>query len=97
MAFGVPTSLIGWWDYVAIVPVANMVSSLPLAPGGWGVGELIYAFLYDLLGASVALGVAVSISFRICQIFLGLVGGLYLLRPGASAELHEAEAEAEKI
>lgn len=97
VAFGVPTSLIGWWDYVAIVPVANMVSSLPLAPGGWGVGELIYAFLYDLLGASVALGVAVSISFRICQIFLGLVGGLYLLRPGASAELHEAEAEAEKI
>ena len=95
IAFGVGLSAIGWWDYVAIVPVANMVSSLPIAPGGWGVGEAVYGFLYSLLGQSVALGVAVSVSFRLCQILLGLLGGLYLLRPGAAAEVQSVEAEAE--
>ncbi|MEO0651691.1 MAG: lysylphosphatidylglycerol synthase transmembrane domain-containing protein [Planctomycetota bacterium] len=97
IAFGVSTDVIGILDYFALVPVATMVSSLPLAPGGWGVGEAIFAFLYSLMGASAALGVAVSISFRIVQVLLGLAGGLYLLKPGASAELHEAEAEAEAL
>ena len=97
IAFGVSTEVIGVIDYFVIVPVANMVSSIPIAPGGWGVGEAIFAFLYTLMGAGAALGVAVSISFRIAQILLGLAGGLYLLKPGASAELHEAEAEAEAL
>ncbi len=97
LAFGVGSEAIGWWDYVAIVPVANMISSLPIAPGGWGVGEAAYGFLYELLGQSAALGVAVSVSFRLCQVLLGLAGGLYLLRPGASAEVHQAEAEAEGL
>lgn len=97
IAFGVSTDVIGVLDYFALVPVATMVSSLPLAPGGWGVGEAIFGYLYSLMGAGAALGVAVSISFRIVQILLGLAGGLYLLKPGASAELHEAEAEAEAL
>ena len=39
VAFGVPLTEVGFWDYVAIVPVATMVSSLPVAPAGMGLGE----------------------------------------------------------
>lgn len=97
IAFGMPLAAIGFWDYVAIVPVANMVSSLPIAPGGWGVGEAAFGYLYGLMGQSIAIGVAVSVTFRLCQVLLGLAGGLYLLRPGASDEVQRAEAEAELI
>ena len=93
IAFGVSSEAIGFWDWVAIVPVANIVSSLPIAPGGWGVGEAAYAFLFRMIGVSAALGVAVSIGFRLCQLLLGALGGLYLLVPGQREELAEVEEE----
>lgn len=93
VAFGVPQSVIGWWQYVAIVPVANIVSALPIAPGGWGVGEAAFHFLFELVGASGALGVAVSVTYRLCQLVVGLLGGLYLLRPARRAELRQIEQE----
>lgn len=92
VAFGVPQSIIGWWQYVAIVPVANIVSALPIAPGGWGVGEAAFHFLFELVGASGAMGVAVSVTYRLCQLVVGLLGGLYLLRPAGRAELRQMEA-----
>jgi uncharacterized protein (TIRG00374 family) len=80
-AFG--TSELGLLDYFAIVPVANMVSAIPIAPGGWGVGEAAYHFLFTQAGASATLGVAVSASYRLCQMALQLLGGLFLLAPSA--------------
>lgn len=95
VAFGVPLSEVGFWDYVAIVPVATMVSSLPVAPAGMGLGEAAFAWLFrNVLGQSAGLGVATSLGFRVCQLSLGLLGGLFLLRPGARKEL-EAVREAE--
>ena len=91
-AFGVAADQIGFMEFAAIVPVANMVSSLPIAPGGWGLGEAVYGFLFNMVGASAALGVAVSVGFRICQLVLGLAGGLFLLMPGQRKELAEVEA-----
>jgi len=93
VAFGVSRAVLGWWQYVAIVPVANIVSALPIAPGGWGVGEAAFHYLFELVGASGALGVAVSIAYRLCQLAVGLLGGLYLLRPGQRAELRSVDVE----
>ncbi|MEX1023781.1 MAG: lysylphosphatidylglycerol synthase transmembrane domain-containing protein [Planctomycetota bacterium] len=90
-AIGVPVTDVGWSDYFVIVPVANIVSALPLAPGGWGVGEWVYKFLFEMRGASGALGVALSLVFRLSQLVFGLVGGIYLLVPGARAELGTLE------
>ena len=92
-AIGVPTEEVAWSDYYVIVPVANIVSSLPLAPGGWDVGEYAYKVLFEMRGASGALGVALSLVFRLSQLVFGLVGGLYLLVPGARAELAEIEEQ----
>lgn len=80
-AFG--ANELGVLDYFAIVPVANMISAIPIAPGGWGVGEAAYNFLFTRAGASATLGVAVSVSYRLCQMALQLLGGLFLLAPSA--------------
>ena len=94
-AFGVPSGLIGFVDYLAIVPVANMLSSIHITPGGWGVGEAAYGYLFQMVGVAASLGVAVSVGFRLCQMLIGFAGGLYLLKPGASATAREDLAEAE--
>lgn len=83
---------VGLREYFVVVPVANIISSLPLAPGGWGLGEAAYGFLFQEVGASAALGVAVSVTFRLCQLAFGLVGGGFLLMPGSKAEVREVAA-----
>lgn len=79
-------------DATAVVSVSNTVSAVPIAPGGWGVGEMVYGYLYELLGSEAALGVAVSVGYRLCNTLIGLAGGVFLLLPGARAELHDVEA-----
>jgi uncharacterized membrane protein YbhN (UPF0104 family) len=91
---------LGYGDYFGFVPVASVVTSLPLSPGGWGVGEAAYGKLFELMGSSLAMGVAVSVTYRLCNVALSLVGGLCLLLPGARVtrqEVLELEQEAESL
>jgi hypothetical protein len=74
-------------DYFVLVPVGNLISAVPLAPGGWGVGELAYGALFDMIGASSALGVAISVTFRLSQLVQSLLGGVFLLLPKSRDEL----------
>jgi len=83
-AFG--DQLLDFLDYVIVVSVGNTISALPIAPGGWGVGEAIYAYLYTRLGAGATLGVATSVGYRLCSMAIGLLGGLFLLLPGARGD-----------
>jgi uncharacterized protein (TIRG00374 family) len=92
-AFGDSLSL---RDYVGIVPVANLISALPLTPGGWGVGEAVYGELFQRMGDVATVGVAVSVTFRLCNVVLGLLGGLFMLLPGGRVirrEVLEADVE----
>jgi len=75
------TSSLG--TYFSLVPVANSISAVPLSPAGWGVGEAAYGQLFALVGGSLTLGVAVSVTYRLCNMGLSLVGGLFLFLPGA--------------
>lgn len=81
-AFG--DTLLPWSSYFAIAPVATIVSALPIAPGGWGVGEAAYSSLFSMLGASAAIGLATSISFRLLQMSISLAAGLFLFAPGSA-------------
>jgi len=76
-------------DYLGVLTVANTLSSLPIAPGGWGVGEAAFSKLFQILGASATLGVATSITYRLCTAALGIAGGIFLLLPGG----HSARAQ----
>ena len=70
------------------------IAALPLTPGGLGVGEALFVWLFGMVGARGSLGVAVSLTFRLSQMLLGLLGGVYLLLPGARAEIESARQEA---
>ena len=90
-AIGVSRSEVGLVQYLVLVPVANLIGALPLAPGGWGIGELAFRGLFVMIGASPALGVAVSVTYRLCQLAIGLLGGIFLLLPGGRSTLSGAE------
>lgn len=70
--------------------VASAVSAVPLAPGGWGVGEAAYAAMFGLLGAGEAVGYAVSVSYRLCQTGVSLLCGLALWRGSGGVEWSSA-------
>lgn len=78
-------------EFFALVPVIFIVSALPIAPNGWGIGEALFGNLFGQYG-SIYLpdstqakqimntrGVALSILFRLLSMCLSLVGGLLLL------------------
>ena len=78
-------------EFFALVPVIFIVSALPIAPNGWGIGEALFGNLFGQYG-SVYLpdstnaqqimntrGVALSILFRLLSMCISLVGGLLLL------------------
>jgi hypothetical protein len=92
-ALGVPRSAVSLTDYFVLVPVANLISAVPLAPGGWGVGELAFQGLFRMIHASPAMGVAVSVTFRLSQLAIGLLGGLFLLFPRSRSEVRQARED----
>ena len=79
-------------EYFAIVPVALIVSAVPIAPNGWGFGEFLFGTLFGKyaavhVGASVpdpvavmrTRGVALSVLYRLHTTLWSLVGGVMLL------------------
>ena len=78
-------------EFFALVPVIFIVSALPIAPNGWGIGEALFGNLFGQYGAVYlpgstnaqqimsTRGVALSILFRLLSMCISLVGGLLLL------------------
>ena len=79
--------------YLGITAIANTVSSLPIAPSGLGVGEVLIGYLFHLLGSTQPLGVAVSVTYRLLTVALNLLGGVFLILPGGREVRAEIEHE----
>jgi len=77
--------------YLGIMAIANTVSSLPIAPSGLGVGEVLIGYLFHVLGSTQPLGVAVSVTYRLVTVALNLSGGVFLLLPGGKEVRAEIE------
>ena len=83
---GVPT-----FDYFVLIPVINIVSAIPIAPNGWGIGEKLYHTLFGtycaqyLVGYADAAdvmgmrGVALSVLYRLHLMLWSLLGGVFVL------------------
>jgi len=71
--------------FVAI-PVAQVLSSIPGLPGGWGFGDFAFYFFLPAAGVAAGLAVALSITYRLVQTLLGLPGGLMLSRRETKAD-----------
>lgn len=72
--------------YLATVPIILIVSSLPLLPGGWGVGEAAFAYFFRTVGIlNPSLSIGLSILTRTTMLAISLFGGVFLVldrRPG---------------
>ena len=80
-------------EYLGVAAIANTISSIPIAPSGWGVGELAFGYLFKTLGSPGTIGVAVSVTYRLLGMLVGLAGGLFLLMPGGRTIRAEIEQE----
>ena len=81
---------------LAFVPLINLVSAIPLLPGGWGVGELAFAWFFGQVGVPATEAVALSVVFRLLFVAANLPGGVVwiFMRGHPTRELMEAELEA---
>jgi uncharacterized protein (TIRG00374 family) len=61
---------------MALVPIVNLLSAVPLLPGGWGVGELAFAFFFGLVGVPPTEAVGLSVVFRLATLGVNLPGGV---------------------
>jgi hypothetical protein len=66
------------WGLFVIVPIGLVVNTVPLTPGGLGVGEAAFAVLFGMIGLQG--GPEVLIAWRLLSIVVGLAGLYFYLR-----------------
>lgn len=67
-----------------VVPAIMLVSMIPISYGGWGVREGAMIFGLGQLGVTVSDALAISVTYGLMQIALGLPGGaLWMAQTGA--------------
>jgi glycosyltransferase 2 family protein len=69
-----------WHEHFLVVPIGMIIQAAPLFPGGAGIGEAGYGWLYQLLDYPVRSGVLASLVQRVIYWVLGLAGYLIYLR-----------------
>ncbi len=70
---------IGLLDYFSLAPLALIAQSLPLTPGGVGVGEAAFIYFFAPAGVPRAAALALSVSYRVVQLLVSLIGGALML------------------
>lgn len=68
-----------WEQYFVLIPVINILSAVPLAPGAWGVGEALYGYFFKRYGPGATVGVALSVLFRLHMTLWSMLGGVLVL------------------
>ena len=78
--------------YMVTVPIILIVSSVPLLPAGWGLGELMYGFFFRTVGVTnLGLSVGLSALTRVSTMVWSLLGGIFFMM--SRAETQEAVEE----
>jgi uncharacterized membrane protein YbhN (UPF0104 family) len=83
-------------EHMVVAPIGFIAQALPVSPGGVGVGEVVFAWLYELSNRTAQRGVIGRLSLRVVEWIIGLLGYLVYLRMKAHHELptvEEVEAE----
>jgi uncharacterized membrane protein YbhN (UPF0104 family) len=71
-------------EHWLLVPVGMTIEAVPLTPGGVGVAEGVYGWLYSLAGAPEANGIFAMLSKRVINYGLALIGYFIFLRMRAT-------------
>lgn len=78
-AIAIGTSLelaVGWWAYVAVVPLSIIATILPISIAGWGVREGAMVSLLALFGVPNTDALALSLLFGLTLLGAAVIGGL---------------------
>jgi uncharacterized membrane protein YbhN (UPF0104 family) len=81
------------WRLCLIVPVGQLVNSLPITPGGLGVGEVAFNTLFRLSGLSG--GAETVLCWRVWSALIGGIGLIFYLR-GMERQVVEPEAPSDQ-
>ena len=66
-------------EYILIVPVVAIFTSLPISVGGMGVREGIMVFLLGTMGVVTSNAVSISLIYLTILILITLPGGIFLI------------------
>lgn len=66
-------------DLLIIYPVVGVMTAVPIAPAGLGIGEGLFGSLYLMFGRSYNIGVLTSIIYRLTFVAWSLLGGIFLI------------------
>jgi len=67
-------------EHMVIAPIGFIAQALPVSPGGVGVGEAVFAWLYKLSGRPESRGVIARLALRVVEWIIGLLGYIVYLR-----------------
>ncbi|MBP3958891.1 flippase-like domain-containing protein [Gemmata sp. G18] len=81
-------------EHFVIAPIGFIVQAIPISPGGVGVGEAAFAWLYKISDRPEMLGVVARLSLRLVEWLLGIIGYIVFLR--MRAEVVEVQHEMEE-
>lgn len=98
------------YEYFVLIPVINIITAVPLAPNGWGIGEWLYKDLFGEFGGAYIPGVpvavaretmgtrglAVSVLYRLHVTLWSLFGGLLTLLEKDKVTRADIEREVEQ-
>jgi len=84
---------VGIVHYFVVVPVCFIISSVPLTPAGWGVGEVVFRTLFGAVGVAGTAAVTMSIIYRLTQALWTLPGGVFLMVQRDRPAIADVEAE----
>ncbi len=81
-------------EHIVIAPIGFIAQAIPITPGGVGVAEGVFAWLYKLSGRPETRGIVARLSLRLAEWLIALTGYLVYLR--MRAEVREIEHEVEE-
>lgn len=79
------------WEMAVVIPLGHLANTVPLTPGGLGVGEAAFDKLFTMAGLSG--GAEALLGWRVMTIMVGLVGLFFYLQ-GRKKFVHLAEQDA---
>jgi uncharacterized protein (TIRG00374 family) len=81
--------------YLANIPIIFILSSIPITPAGWGVGEALFVLFFRMVGVEPVQAMALSLLFRTGATFISLLGGVFLLMEKERIKPDEMDLEME--
>jgi uncharacterized membrane protein YbhN (UPF0104 family) len=84
-----------------LMPAVQLIATLPVSIGGWGVRESSFMFAFAYAGLAQSDGLVISILFGAASFIVGMAGGIVWITYGLQLrpvqESRSAEAYAENI